>query len=379
MAEEVGGFYVSLKALVDEGSFRKGIGNVNELANGLKGILMFGAGLFGIAASIKGIVDASSKSGQELMTARSIYMSADALEQWKGAAAEAGMNADSFFASLNQLNQQFVQMKKEGMDPGNKLFQDISQLNLNPEALMKMDSAGRAKAMLNAALRMKDQDLAMDILRREGGGEMGMLQMESYMMIMHRNLDSILGDAAKRSYHPDRYGAEGANADLRKIGNAGENAWTTFSDQLMKDLKPTLDVIVNWIQAHPDDIANMAKGLADLAASLIIFIGNPVITGLAAGLAVLSGHPDIADKITLAAQHEAPRWMAEFEARMENMLNMPKSESKKINEIRERMRSEHPETKITVENRNPGDIRVSVNWRPSSSWMNSTDWMLLAK
>ena len=378
MAEEVGGFYVSLKALVDEGSFRKGIGNVNELANGLKGILMFGAGLFGIAASIKGIVDASSKSGQELMTARSIYMSADALEQWKGAAAEAGMNADSFFASLNQLNQQFVQMKKEGMDPGNKLFQDISQLGLNPEALMKMDSAGRAKAMLNAALRMKDQDLAMDILRREGGGEMGMLQMESYMMIMHRNLDSILGDAAKRSYHPDRYGAEGASADLRKIGNAGENAWTTFSDQLMKDLKPTLDVIVNWIQAHPDDIANMAKGLADLAASFALFIASPVMQGLVELMALISGHPEVAKHIAEAGPDTVSPGFDKFADKVNGFFariggNWDRAQSERDKGVASLMAN------ITVENKDPQHIKVTTNSGQSHSWMNSTDWMLLAK
>ncbi len=66
------------------------------------------------------------------------------------------------------------------------------------------------------------------------------------------------------------------------LGNAGQ----AFSSQFMADIQPALKEIGDWMHSHPDEIASLTKGLADLTAAIVILAGGLGINvlGMGAGL-----------------------------------------------------------------------------------------------
>ena len=275
MAEEVGGFFVGLKAITDEGSFRKGIGHISQMKDGLAGLIKTGLGIVGVTLGLKELINAASQQGQMLMTAKYVDMTASALEAWNGVMAEAGGSADALINSLGELNAAFVNMKSSGMSPSNQLFQDLAQLGLSPEKLMGENSDQRAKDMLNAAMKSKDQAMAMQILRRNLGGMQGGLQAMLYAETTGQTIDQMYANARGRGgFNQNRLGGEEGVADLRKLGDEFKNIFGAFASTIMKDLKPSLDSLLSWLGEHKGDIKNLIDGMSKLTAAMLKFMGG---------------------------------------------------------------------------------------------------------
>ena len=389
MAQEVGGFFVSIKALVDEGSFRKGISGVNDLANGLKGLLLGGAALFGISASIKSILESATAQGQMLITAQEVNMSADAIAHWQGVMAEAGGDSKAFIESLKQMNREFVNMKYGTGEVSTKFLQSLGFLRLNPAQLMDEDSDQRAKDILDAARKMSiagqspQQAMALtgDLLGTQGQQLLGYLMLPQNL---NKTVESMYGQAGKRIYNPNRAGAEGAMSDFRKIGNAGENAWNAFSAELMTKLKPTLDKLLAWIEGHQGDIEKIVNGMASLTAALVEFVVGPAFLTLAETLAIITGHWDVAQKMEKAAQSEvAKKSNAAFYAAEDKawafITKLPAALLKNLKDKGLPGRDE-AFLNLTIENKNPNDIKVTPSYMgPGNSLKDSTDWANLMK
>ena len=276
MAEEIGGFFVGLKAITDEGSFRKAAGNVRDMKDGLAGLIKTGLGIAGVTLGLKDLINAASQQGQMLMTAKYVDMSVDALEAWNGVMAEAGGSADALINSLGDLNAAFVNMNSSGMSPSNQLFQDLSQLGLIPGGEIGKDSNQRTKDILNAAENSKNQPMAQQIVKRLLGGMQGGLQALLYSQLPgNPTIDQMYASAHGRGgFNANRLGGEAGVADLRKLGDEFKNIFGAFASTIMKDLKPSLDSLLSWLGEHKGDIKNLIDGMSKLTAAMLKFMGG---------------------------------------------------------------------------------------------------------
>jgi hypothetical protein len=307
--------------LTDDASFNRGIEGVKSLTSGLEGLIAKGLAIAGVTLGIKALFDAASNQGDMLFKADYVNLSVDALEAWTGVMAKAGGSADALINSLGSLNAAFVQMQTEGMAPDNKLFQDISQLGLSPQDEINKDSDARAKDILSAALdkmnagtdsktgKMNlDARMAMDIVNRLLGGAAGGLRADLYAYEMGTDIPTMYADAKSRGgFNKNRKGGEQGIAYVREIGNEASNIWGAFSSGVMKDLAPSLKKIADWM-ADPTNKANIQKvidGMVKLAGALIDFLGSTIIMGLAEAMAIISGHPEVAQEMA-NSQGQAP-------------------------------------------------------------------------
>jgi hypothetical protein len=285
-----------LKALVDEGSFRKGIGNITSMRDGLADLIKTGLGILGVTMGLKEMVKAASEQGQMLLTAKYIGMTADALEAWNGVMAEAGGNADSLINSLGALNAAFIEMKSQGMAPSNQLFQDIAQLGLSPQKLMGENSDQRAKDMLEAASKLKNQGMANEIIKRNLGGTTGGLQAMLFAETTGTSIEAMYARAQGRGgFNRNRVGGLEGAADLRDVADEFKNIFGAFSSTVLKDLKPSLENFLSWMKENKDTIRDLITGMADLTKVLAEFVGKSVSAYVSAqkdpDYAQYAGHP----------------------------------------------------------------------------------------
>lgn len=296
------------------------------MKDGLAGLIKTGLGIVGVTLGLKELINAASQQGQMLMTAKYVDMTASALEAWNGVMAEAGGSADALINSLGELNAAFVNMKSSGMSPSNQLFQDLAQLGLSPEKLMGEDSDQRAKDMLNAAMKSKDQAMAMQILRRNLGGMQGGLQAMLYAETTGQTIDQMYANARGRGgFNQNRLGGEEGVADLRKLGDEFKNIFGAFASTIMKDLKPSLDSLLSWLGEHKDDIKNLIDGMSKLTEAVLKVVGstlgklvapNPKYPGI-------ENHP-VAHLFQMAGDHimDSLRGGEDGEAKVEKYIKM---------------------------------------------------------
>jgi hypothetical protein len=324
-----------LKALVDEGSFRKGIGNITSMRDGLADLIKTGLGILGVTVGLKELIKAATEQGQMLITARYINMTADALQTWNGVMAEAGGNSDALINSLGDLNAAFVEMQTQGMPASNQLMQDLAQLGLKPQEEIAKNSDQRAKDILSHGLNLMktgtplQAGMAMQIVNRLLGGQMGGLQAMMWAFQHNETMEGMYsGSAARAIPNPYRQGgAEGASK-LREVGEDFHDLFGRFSSKVLEELKPTLERLVNWLSdpVHKEQIEKLTDGLVEFAKAVTDFILSPVLLGLAEGMAILSGHPEIAQEMIagkVAREGNAPwaTWMQTAWANINDTLS----------------------------------------------------------
>jgi hypothetical protein len=284
VAEEVGGFYVSLKALVDEASFRKGISGVESLANGLKGLLIGGAALAGIAFSIKSIVESASKQGQMLITAQQVNMSASALSQWEGVLAHVGGSMDAFSGAAGRMNEEFLKMDFGGKPPSDDFFLALGQLGIDVQKLKGEDSNARMQDIMSHALSYKGPggtDYARVLIRQLGGGMPGLESIFDYLQVSPKeSFGSIWAQSGREQYtNPaSTKGALEGSTALRDLQTTLGSIFTLFSSDVMKALAPALKSLNAWL-TDPENKANisaMIKGMADLTAAILKWTGGTI-------------------------------------------------------------------------------------------------------
>jgi hypothetical protein len=274
MAEEVGGFFASLKLQADQASFQRGIGSIKGVGDELARLVKIGLGIAGVTIGIKELLNAANKQGQLLLTANYLQMNADAVTTWSGAIKEAGGNSSAFIDSIKGLHQNLVRLKEEGMDPGNKFFQNIAQLGVNPGDLVNMTQDQQVRTLMNAARNSKNPNLANDLILQLLGPDA--LNAVLYSRATGRSLDQMRGEAAKAIYNPNRAGALAGMGQLRQAGGKFEGMWEAFSSKFIADLAPELKRLNDWLGQHQDEISQMIDAMAKLAAALVINVAVPV-------------------------------------------------------------------------------------------------------
>jgi len=277
--EEVGGFFVSLKALVDESSFRKGISGVNDLAGSLKGLILGGAALLGISASIKSIIDTAAKQGQMLITAQQVNMSASALSQWEGVLAHVGGSMDAFSGAAGRMNEEFLKMDFGGKPPSDDFFLALGQLGIDVQKLKGEDSNARMQDILSHALSYSGpggKDYARTLVRQLGGGMPGLESIFDYLQLP----SAARGGATWRSLwnqsgaeqfvsSRDRAKAEWGSAVFRDTQFIGAQIWGKFASDLMGDLAPSIKSMNDWLEKNNAAISDLVTHLAELTGWII--------------------------------------------------------------------------------------------------------------
>jgi hypothetical protein len=240
-----------------------------------------GLAIAGVAESIKGLLDAANKQGQLLLTANYLQMSADAVTTWSGAIKEAGGNSSAFIDSIKGLHQNLVRLKEEGMDPGNKFFQNIAQLGVNPGDLMNMTQDQQVRTLMNAARNSKNPNLANDLILQLLGPDA--LNAVLYSRATGRSLDQMRGEAAQGIYGPNRAGALAGMGQLRQTGGKFEGMWEAFSSKFIADLAPELKRLNDWLGQHQDEITQMIDAMSKLASALLINVAAPIMKSITTG------------------------------------------------------------------------------------------------
>jgi hypothetical protein len=240
-----------------------------------------GLGIAGVTIGIKELLNAANKQGQLLLTANYLQMNADAVTTWSGAIKEAGGNSSAFIDSIKGLHQNLVRLKEEGMDPGNKFFQNIAQLGVNPGDLVNMTQDQQVRTLMNAARNSKNPNLANDLILQLLGPDA--LNAVLYSRATGRSLDQMRGEAAQGIYGPNRAGALAGMGQLRQTGGKFEGMWEAFSSKFIADLAPELKRLNDWLGQHQDEISQMIDAMSKLASALLINFVSPIAKSIITG------------------------------------------------------------------------------------------------
>jgi hypothetical protein len=288
MAEEIGGFFVSLKMLMDEGSFRKGISGIGELTRGLEGLIAKGLAIAGVTYGIKELISAAAAQGQMLITAQQTNMSADALAHWEGVLNHVGGSMNAFNSAASSMNEEFEKMQFGGKAPSDDFFRAIAQLGLSPDKLKGEDQNQRMQEIMSAALSYSGpggKDYARLLVRQLGGGMSGMESIFDYLQLGPKanngaTFPGLWNQSGKENYMTDsgRAGAENGSAALRDLQTTLNSIWSLFSSDVIKGLAPAFKGLNEWLM-DPENKANitaMIQGMADLTAAILKWTGGTV-------------------------------------------------------------------------------------------------------
>ena len=282
MAEEAGGFYARLALNTDEASFSRGIGKIGDVASGLKGLLVAGAGLAGLTLSFKALLDAASEQANLGQMALSLNMSASNLQNWSEAIRIAGADAGAFASSVGVLNQKMVDLRAFGEKPGDKFWIAVHGLGVDPNAMLTMTNGQRIAALMKGAenLSKTNPQFAQTYLREALG--------QSAVNLLTRSMQTGVsvsefyqkGAAASFTGGSDMTGAAKGMTELRQSAETMKGAFNLFSDRVLTDLTPSLKDLNAWLVDNKESIASLVKSLADLTAAILtltgIFLGIPL-------------------------------------------------------------------------------------------------------
>lgn len=285
MAEEVGGFFASLKLNTDEASFSRGAGKISDLAGGLKGLLLAGAGLAGLTLSFKALIDAASEQAKLGQMALSLGMSADNLQNWSAAIRIAGSDADSFVSSISNLNKKMVDLAAFGEKPGDKFWIAVHGIGVNPSAMLNMNNDQRIKALMQGAEKLAHtgpQGLQnAQTFLREALGQSG-VDLLTKAMQNKTTVADLYNRGASSQYTTGR-DMQGAAQGVTQWNQSVEtlrSVFNLFSDTVMKNLAPSLKGLNDWLLANKDEITQLTKALADFATAVLQLLGSAVFKSM---------------------------------------------------------------------------------------------------
>ncbi len=293
MAEEAGGFFARLALNTDEASFSRGIGKIGDVAEGLKGLLVAGAGLAGLTLSFKALIDAASEQAKLGQMALSLGMSATNLQNWSAAVRIAGSNADSFVSSISNLNQKMVDLRAFGEKPGDKFWIAVRGIGVNPNSMLGMNNDQRIAALMKGAENLaKTGPLGLQNAQTFLREAMGQSAVDLLLKARQNgvSVQSLYnrGAAASFTNGSDMTGAAKGIVELNQAAETMKGAFNLFSTDVMKDLTPALKTLNGWLMDHKEDIKAMIDGLAQLTAAILIFAGSTLGKILGAAGAELS-------------------------------------------------------------------------------------------
>ena len=268
--EEVGGFFASLKLMTDEGSFQRGTGHLKSLSDKLAGLVVWAAGLIGIAEGIKAVVAAAAEAQNIAFSAERFGISFKAIKEWEAAWSETGGTIKDVTTMMEQLQRKQVEIFKQGK--GSMDWQAISMLGLDPGATARQSAPQMAKSIIDAAEK-----------KIRGGADRGTIL---------KVVDDLLGASASKQVEYDAAHGTSLGARMDRMGGAVyetgadalrggagvkefmdlktilANIGQAFSSKTMGALADTLKNFNDWLLSHNDIIVKLVDNLAALVKAL---------------------------------------------------------------------------------------------------------------
>lgn len=272
MNQSSGGFFYSVKAVVDKASFESGRQELAKLAQSGKrlsaGFTAAGAALVG-AAKIAGNV-----AQAELKAARSIGVSTDALSKWKTAANIAGASANGLIGAMAGIENKMQHLKTGTVDMN--LAKNLGLMGIGYGDFADMDAEGRMKAVFSRADSMNDQKLAATLV----GDILGQAGREYYdsLKLSGKTLEQQLKEAQSLNFMTEKNRKEAAAfaSEFNAVKEAGKSIAQLIGSDIAAELTPLARKIKTYLITNRDAIQRGITGLAKGVGSVFNAIAGAI-------------------------------------------------------------------------------------------------------
>ena len=272
MSQSSGGFFYSVKAVVDKASFESGRQELAKLEQSGKrlvaGFTAAGAALVG-AAKIAGNVAQS-----ELKVASSIGASTDALAKWKTAANIAGASANGLIGAMAGIENKMQHLKTGTVDMN--LAKNLGLMGIGYGDFADMDAEDRMKAVFNKADSMDDQKLAATLV----GDILGQAGREYYdsLKLSGKTLEQQLKEAQALNFMTEKNRKEAAAfaSEFNAVKEAGKSIAQLIGSDIAAQLTPLVRKIKNYLITNRDAIVRGITGLAKGVGSVFNAVAGAV-------------------------------------------------------------------------------------------------------
>ena len=272
MNQSSGGFFYSVKAVVDKASFDSGRQELAKLEQSGKrliaGFTAAGAALVG-AAKIAGNVAQS-----ELKAARSIGVSTDALSKWKTAANIAGASANGLIGAMAGIENKMQHLKTGTVDLN--LAKNLGLMGMGYGDFADMDAEGRMKAVFSRADSMDDQKLAATLV----GDILGQAGLEYYdsLKLSGKTLEQQLKEAQSLNFMTEKNRKEAAAfaSEFNAVKEAGKSIAQLIGSDIAAQLTPLARKIKTYLMTNRDAIQRGITGLAKGVGSVFNAIAGAI-------------------------------------------------------------------------------------------------------
>ena len=274
--EEVGGFYVSLKTLVDEGSFRKGIDGIKGIAGGLAGLIAKAAAIVGVGVGLKAIVDVAHRQQDLLNFAHALGMGATELETWQDVLGRAQVDAQEFLGTIKSLNDEMTRQKTGGQAMSVDKLAAIDRLlgAGGVDKLYAMNTSQRMSALMDAARNIGTAQSKVDLetLLGAGGGRF-LEQMKTDRM----SIGQELANMGRYGFTNDQNVATGARVSpyIHEVETAAGSIFNLIADETLKALEPDIKGLLAWLTENRGTIQSLATSIGGLIKGLAEFLASP--------------------------------------------------------------------------------------------------------
>ena len=272
MSQSSGGFFYSVKAVVDKASFESGRQELAKLEQSGKrlvaGFTAAGAALVG-AAKIAGNVAQS-----ELKVASSIGASTDALAKWKTAANIAGASANGLIGAMAGIENKMQHLKTGTVDMN--LAKNLGLMGIGYGDFADMDAEDRMKAVFSRADSMDDQKLAATLV----GDILGQAGREYYdsLKLSGKTLEQQLKEAQALNFMTEKNRKEAAAfaSEFNAVKEAGKSIAQLIGSDIAAQLTPLVRKIKNYLITNRDAIVRGITGLAKGVGSVFNAVAGAV-------------------------------------------------------------------------------------------------------
>lgn len=279
MAEDVGGFWASLKLIPDTASFQSGERALSGLVNGLKSI----AGALLTYKLADELVKLAQAQAQLNITASFAGLSTDALAEWGIMLRTANVDSAAFTSSLTALNNQFIRLQTQGEALPEGTAKSIGLLGLDLTQIMGEDSASRASDIIAAATsyaaKTKDTAAAAQLVKNLLGDAGA--QYFTWLQLSGKTLGGQADLARSLMYTNagDRRAVMDPMADLNSLRASFGSMASEFATKFMIHLDPAFKNLLDYL-ADPKNkqaILNTIDSWATALGKLTSGLGNAAI------------------------------------------------------------------------------------------------------
>lgn len=258
MSQSSGGFFYSVKAVVDKASFESGRQELAKLEQSGKRLV---AGFTAVGAALMGAAKIAGNVAQsELKAARSIGVSTDALSKWKTAANIAGASANGLIGAMAGIENKMQHLKTGTVDMS--LAKNLGLMGIGYGDFADMDAEDRMKAVFSRADSMDEQKLAATLV----GDILGQAGREYYdsLKLSGKTLEQQLKEAQSLNFMTEKNRKEAAifAGEFNAVKEAGKSIAQLIGSDIAAQLTPLARKIKTYLMTNRDAIRRGITGLA---------------------------------------------------------------------------------------------------------------------